>query len=194
MSETSKTEIIYGQAWIVGDSLVQEQIHLFQVGSSTVNSENIVVLIENIWDNLLDEPNTINTMSNPDGKCCSGYKTNGKKYFYWEVKMNSVSDDSTVLTVKIECPKPKEGIMDKFYNKEKDCYDESLATGDYAKFWVNKYKVADENNKASFAIQKKSVTFPETSYLDQEGNTVTLKEVKVENNDLGDITNLLGLF
>ena len=194
MSETGKTEIIYGQAWVMGDSLVQEQIHLVQVGSGTAMSENVVVLIENIWDNLLGESNSIDTMNATDGKCCSGYKVGGKKYFYWDVKMNSVSEDSSVLTVKIECPKPKEGLMDQFYDSEKDCYDVDKATGAYAKYWVGQFKIADENNKASFAVQKKSVTFPEFSYVDQNGNTITHNEVKVENNDLGDITNLLGLF
>lgn len=172
----SKSKTIYGQAWISGNSLVQEQL-LIIPGSSVV-SENTVVLIEDIWKNLTEEPGSSNY----------GYKTNGKKYFYWEVQMTDMEDDTVIKKVKIECPAPKEGLFEEPYDLDK-------VSGDYAKYWVNKYKIAQENNEASFAIQRKSITFPGTTYVDyRTGELKKREEIKVENNDLGDISNLLGLF
>ncbi len=173
MSEV-KTKTIYGQAWVQGDSLVQEQL-LVSPGMPVI--ENVVSLIDNIWDNLLTDKES----------STYGYKTNGKKYFYWEVDMTDIGDDTLVHKIKIECPKPKGGLFSEPYDPDK-------VTGEYAKFWVNRMKVADENNKASFAIQKKSITFPNTEYYNQKQETVELPSIKIENNDLGDITNLLGLF
>jgi hypothetical protein len=172
----SKSKTIYGQAWIHGNSLVQEQ--LLVVSGSSVVSENIVVLIDDIWDNLTKESES----------CEFGYKTNGKKYFYWEVQMTDLEDDSIVHKVKIECPAPKEGLFSEPYDPEK-------ATGSYAKYWINHYKTAQENNEASFAIQKKSVTFPGSNYFNfSTGELKKTEDIIIENNDLGDISNLLGLF
>ena len=174
----SEAKTVYGQAWIQGDSLVQEQLYLFP-GSSVI-TENVVVLIENIWDNLIGEKESDTY----------GYKVGGKKYFYWEVNMTDLEDDTLVHKVKIECPRPKDGLFEEPYNVDE-------VTGDYAKYWVGQMKTADENNKASFAIQKKSVTFPNYAnytYYNQKGDLVEIPEIEVKNNDLGDITNLLGLF
>ena len=173
MSEI-KTKTIYGQAWVQGDSLLQEQL---TVSAGMPIIENTVTLIDNIWDNLTTEP----------GASEYGYKTNGKKYFYWEVKMTDIGDDSITHNVCIECPKPKSGLFEEPYDVDK-------VEGAYAKFWVNQFRIADENNKASFAIQKKSVTFPKSSYYSQKEEIIEVPEIKVENNDIGDITNLLGLF
>lgn len=180
----SNSKTIYGQAWILRDpnpenpkdSLVQEQL-LIVKGSSIV-SENTVVLIEDIWDNLL----------NPTEGGEYAYKSNGKKFFYWEVNMTDVNDDSIVHKVKIECPAPKEGLFEEPYDLDK-------VEGDYAKYWVNKLKTAKDNVEASFAIQRKSVTFPGSTYVNHTTNQVfTVDTIVVKNDDLGDISNLLGLF
>ena len=82
MTEMGETKLIKGQAWIQGNSLVQEQLLI--IPGSTAIAENVVVLIEDIWDNLMQEA----------GNNEYGYKTNGKKYFYWETKQTSIEDDS----------------------------------------------------------------------------------------------------
>lgn len=171
----SKTKLIKGQAWIQGDSLVQEQL-LLSPGMPV--SENVVSLIDNIWENLTSEA----------GSSTYGYKTNGKKYFYWEVKMTDTTDDSIEVTVKIECPKPKEGLFTSPYDPDK-------VTGEYAKFWVEKMRIAEKNNEENFAIQKKVITFPGSKYVDYStGEIYETEEIKITNNDLGDISNLLGMF
>ena len=171
----SETKLIKGQAWIQGDSLVQEQLLLIP---GCPVSENIVSLIDNIWDNLTADA----------GSSVYGYKTNGKKYFYWEVKMTDSSDDNVEVTVRIECPKPKEGLFTSPYDPDK-------VTGEYAKYWVKKFQEAEKNNEESFAIQKKVVTFPTSNLVDYStGEHYETEEIKISNNDLGDITNLLNMF
>ena len=175
MGET-KFKLIKGQAWILGDQLMQEQL-LIVPGSSVV-AENNVVLIDNIWDNLLTEA----------GDSEYGYKTNGKKFFYWEVKMTDTSDDNIEVTVKIECPRPKDGLFN-------EPYDPNRVVGEYAKYWMNQYKTAAENSETRLAIQKKTVTFPGTTFVNfSTGELYTTDTVEIGNNDLGDISNLLGMF
>ena len=64
----SKTKLIKGQAWIQGDSLVQEQLLLIP---GCPVSENIVSLIDNIWDNLTADA----------GSSVYGYKQMEKSIF-----------------------------------------------------------------------------------------------------------------
>ena len=166
-----ESKTIKGQAWIQGNSLVQDQI-LITTGGQT--SENVIVLIENIWDDLKSDSGT--------------YKTNDKGYFYWEYEMTDSEDDDVTVTVKIECPKPKEGLFT-------EPYDPDSYNGKYAKYWVEKFKTAAENYEYKAAIQKKEIVFPGTEYVNpNDGSLVTVKEMKVKNTDIGDITNLLNLF
>ena len=92
MSE-AKTKTIYGQAWVQGDSLVQEQL-LVSSDPKIPVTENVISLIDNIWDNLTTDKES----------STYGYKTNGKKYFYWEVEVTSLEDET--VKVKIEAPVP----------------------------------------------------------------------------------------
>lgn len=175
MSET-RYKLIKGQAWIKGNSLVQEQIMIFP--GSSIATENVIVLIENIWDNLLTEP----------GATAYGYKTNGKKYFYWEVKMTDTTDDTIEVTVRVECPKPNEEIFERIAESDE-------VVGDYAKYWQNQYKIATENSEYRMAIQKKDITFPGTTFVDfNTGELYETETVVIKNNDIGDISNLLGMF
>lgn len=164
-------KIIKGQAWISGDSLVQDQILLTSDGKS---SENTVTLIANIWDDLTKASG-------------NEYKTNGKGYFFWEVEMTSMEDDDTIVTINIECPKPKPGLF-------QEPYDPESVDSSYAKYWVAKMKTAQENYENEYAIQRKEVVFKGTTYQDQEGQDVTLPDYTFNNTDIGDITNLLSLF
>jgi hypothetical protein len=164
-------KIIKGQAWISGDSLVQDQILLTDTGKS---SENTVELIANIWDDLTKASG-------------NEYKTNNKGYFFWEVEMTSMEDDNVTVKVNIECPKPKPGLF-------QEPYDPDSVDSSYAKYWVAKMKTAQENYENEYAIQRKEVVFNGCTYQDQEGHDVELPDYTFNNSDIGDITNLLSLF
>ena len=172
------TKLIKGQAWISGSSLVQDQILITTVGTS----ENTVVLISNIWEDLT-------TLSDSHE-----YKTNNRGYFFWEVEMTSMEDDDTVVKVNIECPKPDVNI-DPFRNPEPDNqWTAEEISGNYAKYWVTKLAKIMEDAENEYAIQRKEVIFKGCEYLDQEGNTITKQDYVFKNSDIGDITNLLSLF
>ena len=164
-------KIIKGQAWVSGYSLVQDQILLTENGKS---SENTVVLIANIWDDLTKASG-------------NEYKTNNKGYFFWEVEMTSMENDDIIVKVNIECPKPKQGLF-------QEPYDPDSVDSSYAKYWVGKMKTAQENYENEYAIQRKEVVFDGCTYLDQEGQEVELPDYTFNNSDIGDITNLLSLF
>lgn len=166
----SKSRIIKGQAFIIGDALVQEQILITPGNTSTSNT---VELIKNIWEDL---------------KTDGTYKSNKKKnYFFWEYKMTDTENENSEVTIKFECPQPKEGLFE-------EPYDPDTVEGDYAKYWVKKLKTSTENYEYKAAIQKKEIVFPGTRYVNQEGEVVEVKESRISNTDIGDITNLLGLF
>ena len=188
----SDTKTIKGQAWISGDSLVQDIITMTANGLSVTSTESTETLISNIWDDLTDQ--------NPSDQY--HYKTNGKGYFYWETMMTSMEDDDIEVKVNIECPKPKPTLFPEPYNPE-DYTDEKK----YSKYWVTKLKTAQENYENEYAIQRKEVIFNGCSYLktDQlpegasadnypEGWEIKLPDYTFNNSDLGDITNLLSMF
>ena len=166
----SETKMIKGQAWISGKSLVQDQV---MVVPGVDSFSNTICLIEDIWEDL----------TSASGQ----YKTNGHGYFYWEYKQTSMENPDVEVTIFFECPKPKEGLF-------KPPYDPDEVEGDYAKYWVARYKTADENYNYNYAIQKKEIVFPETEYYSwKTGEFETIEETKVENNDLGPIDNLLNV-
>lgn len=165
--DQSKT--IKGDVWIQGASLVQEQILVVPGKDSYTNT---IILIDDIWKDLSGE---------------GTYKTNGKGYFYWEYKMTDTENDDVEVTLKFECPRPKEGLFKEPYNPDD-------VTGDYAKYWVGKLKTAQNNFENKAAIQKKEIVFPGSNYVNQNGEFIQVEETKVSNTDLGDITNLLNLF
>lgn len=166
----SETKTIKGDVWIQGNSLVQEQI-LVVAGKDSYS--NVVTLIEDIWQDLLSDSGT--------------FKSNGKNYFYWEYYMTDTENDDTEVKINYECPRPKEGLFEKPYDPDE--YD-----SEYAKYWVGKLKTAEENYENCAAIQKKEIVFPGTRYIDQNGEFIEVKETKISNTDLGEITNLLNLF
>lgn len=164
------TKIIKGQAWIEGDNLVQEQITFTASGHDSCET---VVLVENIWDDLVKENHI--------------YKVGKPGYYYWEYKMTDVEDDTVEKTIMFECPKPKFNLFSEPYNPEN-------VDGEYAKYWVQKLKVTQENMDKCSSIQRKEILFAGTSYTDQEGNIIDVDDIVENNTDLGDITNLLSLF
>lgn len=162
-----KAITVYGQAFISEDALVQDQILL----TETSQSENTVVLISNIWDDL----------KSTTGK----WKTGKNGYFYWEVEMTDMEDTEKKVKVKISCPKPDPDLFD--YNFEvKD------SDSDWVKFWKGKMKSVESSPYNSVnALQPKEITLPGTKYINQNGEVVVTEETKVTRDNLGDIQNLL---
>lgn len=167
------SKVIKGQAYIVGDSLVQDQTLFLASGAV---SENQIVLISNIWDDLKSDKGT--------------YKYNDKKtYFYWEYKQTDPTNDDLEITVKIECPSPKEGLFDPPYTQYKP-------VGEWENYWIPRLTKIAERYEHEYALQKKEITFPESRYINPNtGEEVVVPETKVDNSDeTGDITNLLSMF
>lgn len=168
---TSKT--IKGQAWIMGNKLLQDQTLILSNGET---SNNTVALVEDIWKDLTSDSGT--------------YKYNGKSYFYWTYKMTSMEDDNTEVEVMIECPRPKDGLWGD------GPFDQELATanGEWAKYWLRKFKTAYDNAVNSQTIQPKEILFPGTQYVTPTGDLKEVEEKRIQRDDLGDIENLLSAF
>lgn len=174
------TTTILGQAWIYGNSLVQDQILITSDGKS---SENTVPIIENIWEDLTSLSDS------------HEYKTNKKGYFFWEVNMTSLEDDHETVKVNIECPKPDIDTINLFKNPEpNENWTPEEISENYAKYWITKLAKIIKDAENEYTIQRKEVVFKGTEYLDQEGNTVEIPDYTFKNSDIGDITNLLSLF
>ena len=141
-----------------------QEVITFTTGSDT--KTEIEVLISDIWDNL---------------------KNN---FFFWKVKQTPVDGTSSNFYIAFPCPEPKDGVFEEPYDPTE--WDE--VSSPYAFYWVTKMKEATENYEKSAAIQRKEVTFPGTSYVGQDGDTVVIDDYKFTNIDLGDISNLLRLF
>lgn len=201
MSETKKT--IKGQAWISGDKLVQDQI-TFELDGTVTSEEK--VLIENIWEDSLFKQGSTTVASNPGNVTPETYKyivysttknkdgeeKPSKCYFFWEYAMTDTENSDSEVVVRLECPKPKQGIFG-------PCYPYSLdnpeSGSEYAEYYINKLNEASENFENAAAIQKKEIIFPGTQRIDfTSGGVDTTKEFRVNNSDIGDITNLLSLF
>lgn len=165
-----ETREIKGQAWISGESLVQDVI---VVVPGVDSFSNTVCLVDNIWTDLLSA----------SGK----YKTNGKGYFYWEYQQATVDNPDVEITIYFECPRPKDGLFS-------EPYDPESVEGDYAKYWVSRFKATQENAK-NLTIQKKEIIFPESEVYNWKTGSYDKTEKKIiENDDLGPIDNLLTLY
>lgn len=202
----SKELIVKEQPFVVGDQLLQENI-TFRLGEDCGSST--VVLIENIWDDLLSTGT-------------HEYISNDKKnYFYWSVDItDSESANGDYIKINVECPKltyekakelllgnkkpisdmtdeeieamnKKEYTMTKKYGFP---FEEFLSKkSDYLNYWLNKFKTTWINSANNNVIQRKEIIFPGTTYVSQKGN-VTIDKTVISNNDLGDMTNLLCMF
>jgi len=177
---SDENRIIKGQAWVSGDKLLQDQI----VFLNNIPTENTVILIPNIWKNLMEGPEG----EEPEAK------TNGKGYFYWKLKMNSIDNDSEVVDLLIECPKPR---VENFENSE-ECIKElerNANSSEWAKYWYDRFVTAMENAEKKMTIQRKEVIFGGSSYIDPNGEPKTIEEKHVQtDHELGSIANLLMMF
>ena len=163
----AKAITVYGQAFISGDSLVQDQLLL----TEKTQSENTIVLISDIWKDLLSS----------SGK----WKAGKNGYFYWEVEMTDTEDTDKKVKVKVSCPKPDPSLFE--YD-----FEESKGDSEWTAYWKKKMKtVEDSVYNSTNAIQPKEITLPGTKYINQNGETVEVEETKIIRDNLGDIQNLL---
>ena len=159
------TKIIKGQAWISGNSLLQDQT---LVGPNGVTSSNTVALIENIWDELLSPTSTCKRDQN---------------YIYWEVTVTSIDDEH--ITVRVECPRPKDGIFT-------PPYDPSTGKSEWSRYWLGKLKEVSDRAQETCTIQPKEYLLADSEYIEPGTGIVKKVEKKtIVNSDLGDVTNLL---
>ncbi len=193
----------YGQPWISDNKLLQEVV-IFKPGTDAETT--VEVLINNIWDNLLDavvgkiEPpvGTEQTAGSSDPSVSGYYQSiSNPKFFFWKVRQTPVDESGSDFYMAFPCPEPDDKVFanpDPTKPTEYDPtkYDEN--TQPWPFYWVTKMKEAEENYENEIAIQKKEITFPGSSYVGQDGETVTLDEMTIKNNDLSDISNLLRLF
>lgn len=176
--EENNTKTILGDAYITKsdskgtESLVQAQTLITQINGKIVMTDNIVTLIDDIWNNdLLTDSGT--------------YKTNGKGYFYWEVDKTDIENDDITVKEKINCPAP----LEKYYDQLVD----GKFSGDYATYWKTKIETARSNYEKEAAILKKEVILnPGPDYNLVDGTHVTQeKKTVVRDNPLNELGNLL---
>lgn len=161
------TKTIYGQAFISGNSLLQDVILL----TDSTQSENTIEIIKDIWEDL----------KSTSGKS----KTNKKGYWYWEIDATDMEDTDVTVKVKFECPKPDPSVFD-------NDLEDKTGDSDWTKFWKEKMRqTRDSLYNSTNGLQQKEVTLPGTKYINQNGDIVEVDKIKITRNDLGDIQNLL---
>src|SRR5574344_1205659 len=148
----SKIEIVKGQAYLETIDGVTSLIQINTIFPDTGDSYNTTnVIVSNIWDDLM---------------LATGHlykKEDGKNYFYWEYTETNLSD-SSYITAKFDCPKPKFWDVDWMTNVYL-----TDTTSDWANYWKAK---TDEDNKKLF-IQKETVKLGATdrvNYVSSDGS------------------------
>lgn len=181
MSNNSSDNVIKGQAWVSGNELLQDQI----VFLNGIPTENTVVLISDIWDNLF---------KNGDNNYV--VKSNKKGYFYWEVPVTPIDNDNIgQLNEKmlIECPKPREDQFDRL--NEVQVEEGEDVSEVWAKYWKKRFDTTLKNAEEKMTIQRKEVIFGGSNYIDPNGEPKTIEEKHVQtDHELGSIANLLMMF
>lgn len=170
-------KILYGDVFITKtstevESLVQYQTALYTVNGKTLMSDNTIILIDDIWKDLLSDNGT--------------YKSNyNKGWFFWEYKKTSLDNDDVTIMEKFECPKPKEMYYDRLVDGE--------YTGEYANYWKERIKLARDNYEKEIAILKKEIILdPGPDYNLVNGDHVEQeKKTLIRDNPFNEIGNLL---
>jgi hypothetical protein len=167
----AQTKTIYGQAYIINNSLVQDQILLVTDGKVVSRSENTVIIIDDIWEDL---------------KSKSGLAKKGRPgYWYWEVNMTDIEDPDTIVKIHINCPKPGPEIFDNDFTI-------SSNDSEWSSYWKGKMQeVLDSPYNSTSALSPKEVILPGTKYVDQNGDLVTLEDIKTTRSGLSDVQNLM---
>lgn len=204
----SNTVTIKGQPWIYENTqILQDQTLITTNGTS----ENTVVLLEDIWDDLLSNNGTWKQGTRPG-------------YFYWEFKQtnmdNSLQLDGTYveINIKVECPRPKPDLLNSFFpagTSPKDWGDDAtidtVFESDWARYWAKEFRDADANYFKTGSLQKKVVSFVTKEKINYDPTSESFGDVTEEttvteyncsdfgnlpNDNTGDnlITDLLRLF
>lgn len=179
---STATRIVYGQAFVSGNSLVQEQLLMIQMpNGSATTSENHVVLIPNIWEDLKKSTETYNVKQVKD------------EFWYWDDDKLVMTDMETEKSVKVKVQIPRPSL-DIFRDPETNALDLKAKDedSDWVKFWKERLsKHVNSLYNSINAISPVEVTFPESSYLDQNGNVVKKDAITFHRDDLSDLDNLL---
>ena len=182
--------VIKGQAWILDDKFVQDQIVFSDSITSNNGASNVSVILENIWDDLFSGSGT------------------------YEMT-DTTSETGDLVTIKFECPKlTYEKAVERLVpgatkeareKKEAELvatqglpFDDprkgSLGMGDYVDYYITKFWEAYENSLKYGNIQRTEVTFPGSTHIGLDGETKIVEKVTVKNFDFGDISNLLCMY
>lgn len=176
------TRTVYGQVFVSGKALVQEQIFMIQMpNGSASTSENHVTLISDIWEDLKKDLGTYKVTQVRDD------------FWYWDDDKLVMTDMETEKEVKIKVQIPRPSI-DVFRNKETGALDLEVSDSDtpWTKFWKERLaKHVNSPYNSINAISPVEVTFPESSYLDQNGNVIKKDAITYKRDDLSDLDNLL---
>lgn len=167
------TKTIKGQPYLDGNSLTQEYIlfYSYDSGKTSEVSQGQVVIIEDIWEDLKSLTGTS--------------KTNGRGYFYWEVEITDHETDSDI-TIYFNCPIPTiETFSDNLViNNSTD--------SDWTKYWKAKIATSQTNYAYKSSISPREIVFPGTNYISPSGDIVDVPEIRIKDDNLGDLSNLLG--
>lgn len=159
-----QSRTVKGQPWILGDSLVQDQILLVTTDNRTVReATGVYTVVQNIWEDLLSTTGTWKKV---------------KKSFFWEVEVSDTSDDrgtDAIVKQLFECPKPEPELFG--YDFEPKSSD-----SEWTLYWKGKFKTAESSvYNGTNAVYRKEVILPGTKYI-KFGNALTQgQDVKVEN-------------
>lgn len=160
------SKIIKGQVWISGNSLLQDQT---LVAPGGITSNNTVALIKDIWEDLLSANSQVKRDRN---------------FWYYEASMHNLEDEE--ITVRVEVPRPKDGLLDQYDG------DPGKAKSDWARYWIEKFNAMAQRYQEAYTIQPKEIVLRGTEYVEPgTGEIKKVEEKRVENNELGDVTNLL---
>ena len=167
----AQRKTIYGQVYIINDSLVQDQILLITDGRTVNRSENTVIIINNIWEDLKDS---------------NGSAKKGRPgFWYWEADMTDIDDPDTVVKIRINCPKPGPEVF------END-FEDKGGDSEWTTYWKGKMREAlNSLYNSKNAISPEEIVLPGTKYVDQNGDLVVLDKVKMSRDGISEVQNLM---
>lgn len=143
-------------------SLVQENITFVESGKKAKEFQETKVLIEDIWADL---------------KSSSGeWKSNGKKYFYWEYEVTSLEDEA--VKVQIEAPVPcREVFADEDGNVSFEISDSDSA---WSKYWKAEMEKAESNYQDESKITEDRAKVMKTNLVDYTPGNESFPEINTD--------------
>lgn len=149
--------------------VVQDQILIVQVGNATSQSENHVIIISDVWENLKSGNTQPVAIQNP----------NRPNYWYWEIDSTSIDPDKEgrIVKFKLECPKPGPEVFDNNFEIEG-------TDSDWTKYWKEKMAEAENSKENSVnAVFSEEVTLKGTSYIRWNDDKVTIEDKVIRRSD-----------